>query len=147
MDFGWRRAQPTSHQGLSQAPVPVPGAVLLAQDPPQLCSPSDLHFCGHCSWRHFETTPGEDDVLKQCENSGHHGGTSQRDGELGPPGHPRPSHKASRMSFTQGCLSSSPGCLCQTICQHSPSLPATARDLHNRAHLTGAGIFLPGVKL
>lgn len=69
---------PASHQGLPQAPLPVPGAVLSAQDALQLRSLSDLHFCAYCSWTQFETTPGEDDMLRECENSGHDGGTSHR---------------------------------------------------------------------
>lgn len=95
---------PASHQGLPQAPLPVPGAVLSAQDALQLRSLSDLHFCGYCSWTQFETTPGEDDMLRECENSGHDGGTSHRgmgswDLQVIPD-----CHKATRMSFTQGAF-------------------------------------------
>lgn len=52
-----------------------------------LLSLSDLHFYGYCSWGQFETTPGKDDMLRECENSGHDGGSSPRG--MGAPGHPR----------------------------------------------------------
>lgn len=83
-------------------------------------------------------------MLRECENSGHDGGTSHRgmgswdpqvitDSATQPPGNLSP-----RVPQQLPML---------PVPDHLSVLPATARDLHNRAHLIDAGIFLPGVRL
>lgn len=134
---------PSPHPGRGcPSPTPCPG--LLSQ-------PGGFTFCGHCSRRQL----GQDEMLRECETAARMVGPAPEGWSWDPRCSPRPPGPVLPRVPQQ-----LPSCLCQRLkpfpcCTYQylnhlsvlPSSPCHSHRLHNRAHLTDAGIFLPGVRL